>query len=294
MSFRGLAATLLTAAGVCTLAAPARADDTFKLGFGPASDATVSKLDGKGDADTIDVKGRGGYGGGSRGGVAVSSYRGGVAVASYRGGYGYGGYRGGYGYGGYRGGYGYGYGGYYGGYRRGYGYGGYYGFGPYYGGFYSPYIYSYPYYSYPIYSYPTYTYPSYVNSTLSTTPNFSYYNFGPLTTLGATTLDAPPTPAPAPAVISQSPYGQLLPAPSPVQGNGTFPYDGGPSRSVPMPRIDSGFNEPAPLPQGRPVSLPVEPAKRSYPAYGEKPTPKVTPTTPDKAKTYVTKLDTGK
>ena len=286
MLARALATTLLTAAGVFALVAPSRADDTFQLSFGPSSDAATVRLDGKGDANAIDVRGggRGGYGGG-RGGVAVASYggyRGGVAVAGYRGGY-YGGYRGGYSggyYGGYRG-YGYGY--------RGYGYGGLY--SPfYYGGFYSPYVYSYPYYSYPIYSYPTFSYPTYAYaSTFSTTPNFSYYNYAPLTTLG--TADA--APAAAPPTYGQSPYAQQLPAPLVLPNNATYPYDGGPSRSVPMPRVDgSGFNDQSSLLPGRPVSLPAEPTKRAYPAYGEKPTPKVTPATPEnKAKTYVTKLD---
>jgi hypothetical protein len=87
---------------------------------------------------------------------------------------------------------------------------------------------------------------------------------------------------------------QLLPAPKQMQKSptgvpqqGTFQYDGGPARPVPMP------DKPVPMPDGdapsksgapkigpaeRMISIPAAPAKKSYsyPAYGEKPKPKET------------------
>src|SRR5262249_25746499 len=67
-------------------------------------------------------------------------------------------------------------------------------------------------------------------------------------------------------------------APKKAPGDGTSPYDGGPSTPVPMPRIE-GDKQPLKTPpllvplEGRPVSIPTttaQPAKITYPAYGEK------------------------
>jgi hypothetical protein len=99
----------------------------------------------------------------------------------------------------------------------------------------------------------------------------------------ALTLNGSATAQAAPAIQSQPQLGpSLLPAPNPLpQGNGTFPYDGGPATPVPQP----GGATPAPGPT-TPPAPPVPPngelqvalkvkekpaAKRyTYKAYGEK------------------------
>lgn len=79
------------------------------------------------------------------------------------------------------------------------------------------------------------------------------------------------------AAIAPAPS-EMIPAPRPVRpapGDGTFPYDGGPSNPVPMPQAE----QPAPkrgspatiVPEGRVVSLPAKSPKYGYAAYGEKP-----------------------
>lgn len=70
--------------------------------------------------------------------------------------------------------------------------------------------------------------------------------------------------------------GERLPPPQPVPGGpaGTYPYDGGPIRPVPMPTTVPEKAPPPSVPlEGRAVSLPAKPVtitvKYSYPAYGE-------------------------
>jgi len=222
---------------------------------------------------------RGGYGGGYRGGH-VGHYGG------YRGGYHgghvghYGGYRGGY-YGGYRGYYG----GYYGGYRGGY-YGGYAGYyQPYYSSYsYSPYVYTTPYY----YSSPSYYYssPSYYSA--------PYYN-GCCDTTANVNIVATRSVVQQPNLLNGTPYSvqpsvrgysgepplngnnnNNPPVMPPVQqGNGTYPYDGGPVAPVPMPRQDANPAKSAPAAPAtlRLVTYPSQPVQQqsqfSFRAYGE-------------------------
>jgi len=166
----------------------------------------------------------------------------------------YGGYRGGY-----RGGYGVGYRGYgYGGYGYGgYGYGGY-GWGGYYGGYYAPVYYPRVYVA-PVYYYtPTYYYP--VSGTVA--------GGTPVNTL------RPVYVAPS---QDQLPQGSAQPS-----GNGTFPYDGGPTNPIPLPKNgeDQPMYQPVPkLPagDGRLVYIPSAPQTPAatgssgfaYPAYGD-------------------------
>ncbi len=174
-------------------------------------------------------------------------------------GYGYRGY-GGYGYGRpYYGGYRSYYGGFYGGYRPYYGYHRpYYGYyRPYYAGYYQPYYYGSSYYYYP-YS--------------------SYYYLSPCA--------ADPVTMPQTVVLGSSSYVQpfYFPSQKPVMppagnGNGTFPYDGGPSQPPPMPG-PGGDPEPASQPKrplvpldGKLISIPAKTPAISYPAYGEQPRP---------------------
>jgi hypothetical protein len=171
-----------------------------------------------------------------------------------------GGYRGGYGgYRGYRGGYGYGggYRGYYGGGYRGY-------YGPrFYGSYYRPYYSSY-YYSTPYY------YPSY--------SGYGYYS--PIG-LSSTAVISAQTTVLRPAAAN---YDRPLPMPqadnepqlSPSQ-SGTYPYDGGPQRQIPMPPAGEssvgypGLSKPA-LVEDLVVKLPGKSSgKWTYPAYGETP-----------------------
>lgn len=167
--------------------------------------------------------------------------------------YGYRGYYGGYGYG-YRGGWGGYYGGYYSGYR-GY-YGGYSSFSYYRPAYYSSYYYARPYYS-------SFYYPAYYPT---------YYSYGPSIYLGIggdVLSDAPTITLGSGFAPSVPPMGQ--PA---KPGNGTFPYDGGPSNPVPLPK-----GEPQMIPPANPSSatdLPISlkpkaaPTPYKYKAYGEK------------------------
>src|SRR5258708_29479341 len=66
---------------------------------------------------------------------------------------------------------------------------------------------------------------------------------------------------------------ESAPPPRPMQEDATYPYDGGPSREVPMPGLDPG-STPAPsqpsVPlERRAVSIPSKSAKYAYAAYGE-------------------------
>jgi hypothetical protein len=255
-------ALALGAVLAATGAAGAGDRDTVLLS-GSAGSATMT-LGGTGTAAKAATEdnelARGYHGGGFHGGFG-----------GYHGGYG--GYRGGY-YGGYRG---YGYGGY-----RGYGYGGYRGFyRPYYAGYYRPYYgYGYGYglgglglgyglgyggYGLGYSSYSTYysSYPAYYSC--------GYLGIGgtgtgaPVVNLGTTSFAQPvvPNPMPQPA----------------TPGDGTFPYDGGPSSPVPLPKADPGAIPPA-NPSSTATDLPVSGKSRSlvtpvvspykYKAYGEK------------------------
>jgi hypothetical protein len=273
-----LVRTLAGLAGVAALFAGAQvaraADDVIPLrGAGSSSAATITLgYDGKADTELARYA-RGGYGG----------YRGGHygGYGGYRGGHygGYGGYRGAY-YGGYRGGH-------YGGYRGYYaGYGGYRG---YYGGYYRPYYYGnyggyYPYYSSYYYS------PSYYYST----PYYDYGYYGCNTGVVAApsvyAYQQPYYPSVQPYGVQGQVYGnyngysgvpqqngvtQPMPPVQPPNGNGTFPYDGGPNNPVPMPRQDatpakSAPQAPTTLRLVSAPSQPVRPATQfSFQAYGE-------------------------
>jgi hypothetical protein len=217
------------------------------------ADNDLVRLDGKGDAETLDVARY--YGGGFRGGYG--GFRGGYG--GYRG-FGYGGYRGvGFGYGGYRG---FGYGGYrgfgYGGYRPygygfglglglGLGYGNYYGGGYYGGGYYGGGYGSTVYYSQPYYS--------------------SYY-------YGCST-DAAGVPSTNLTIIRPS-------APQ-DPGDGTFPYDGGPRDGSLAPNpAPTGVPGRLMLPRdGRLVSVPAPNSGYQFVAFGEEP---IEPTTRPDAK----------
>jgi hypothetical protein len=259
-----LAASLLVAAVFVVTALSARADDTIRLNIPAGNTPTLNLADSGADADTLDVRGggRGGGGGGGHGyGGGGRGYGGGFRGGFYGGGRGYGGgYYGGrgYGYGGYRGGYyagyrGYGWGGYgWGGWGGwgGYGWGGYY---PYY--YYAPsVIYTSPYYYPPVYSYP-------ISTSVTVTP------------IGGLTGQTAPLNALPQGVNPYAPGQNQGPA---IQGDPTYPYDGGPRLPVPMPRSnETGTPTPMGAPQprlpleGRTVSLPAQNTKFTYPAYGD-------------------------
>lgn len=225
-------------------------DDTYRLG-GKVGDASTTKLAWDGQDDTVLTRGfRGGFGHGGYGGV-----RGGFAVG-FRGGV-YGGFRGGY-YGGFRG-----YNSFYRpfvsvgfnrGYYGGYGYGGY-GYGySYYPTYYAPSYYAAPLY----YSQPCYTYP------------ISGYGTG-----GALTYQ--------PMIVNPAQQQQQQQLPQPYSmpmkpSDGTYPYDGGPTAPVPLPKETVPAYQPGskivPASDGRLVSLPNGQPKATtggfaYPAYGE-------------------------
>jgi hypothetical protein len=210
----------------------------------------------------------------------------------------YGGHHGGY-HGGYRSNYYGGYRGYYGGYRGFYGgYHNYYrpyyaGFRPYYGGygyrnFYYPryslyaslfgygYGYGYGYRPYAYYAPPVYYYdPSCYYPTGLTTSTFSTYSpVMPLTSQYESGYVPQGTPVPQPG--SAEDRGVPVPKPGSAE-DGTFPYDGGPSSPVPMPKADPVPSRdpvrPAPKPEGRIVSLPAPTTPFAYSAYGEKTAP---------------------
>ncbi len=161
--------------------------------------------------------------------------------------------------------------------------GGFYGYRPYayrpfvrayyrpfgYGGYYWPY--SYAYYAPSYYYYPTDYYPSDYSS--------YYYNpiaANPMNLPNASVLGSTSSYSPGP--IFQIPSSNRLPA---ANGDGTFNYDGGPGQPLPLPQ---GVG-PAPTlePQrptvpyeGKLVSIPAQPVKNAFAAYGEN-TPVSTP-----------------
>lgn len=215
------------------LAGPARAgDDVVRLGLN--SSAPTITLEGKDtDRDADTIDARWGYWRGySRG------YYSGYYSPRY-----YGGYYGGYSY----------YPRYYGGYSSYY-------YPRYYGGYssyYYPRYYGYSYY--PRYSYyGGYSYyPRYYGYSSYYYPISVVDDCNPGTyVLGGATVQQP----------VQPPLNGSAPR------DGTYQYDGGPDKPVPMPKVepDSTRNVPkATVPEGRPVSLPSKPSKYTYPAYGE-------------------------
>jgi hypothetical protein len=260
----------------------AKADgDTIRLVDRPSfDDGATQRLDlaTDNDADTLLTRGGRGGGGGGRGGVAVArggGGRGGFAVAGRggRGGFavagrgGRGGFavagRGGFavGRGGFagvnRGFYGRGWGGWGRGgwgYGRGWGGWGWSGWGyPYYSGGYWPY-YSYPYYS-------TYTYPY--------DSGISYGNGGYGPQILTLQYDYPQGVPQMPRIDDGVPM-------SPRSPDGTYPYDGGPSNPVPMPKTQTAPNLTEPL--ERKVSVPAAEKKYAFSAYGNAGT-KAKPTT---------------
>ncbi len=237
MRARRMAIGLLALAALGFVASSAHAGDTVRLSL--SGDTSAQTLNLKATADDLAADTVAAHGG-YRGGYG--GYRGGYG--GYRGGYG--GYRGGYG--GYRGGYG----GYYGGYR----------------GYYQPY---YSYYTPSYYSY----YPTYSGYTYSSNVYYS-----PVAEL-ATALAQPQT-----TVLRPAASGYELPPPmlqadeqpriAPSQ-QGTYPYDGGPQRSIPMPPAEEmpvnypRLSKPA-LVEDLVVKMPAKSSgKWNYPAYGEAP-----------------------
>jgi hypothetical protein len=196
-------------------------------------------------------------------------------------------------YGGYRGYYG----GYYGGYR---GYASYY--RPYYGygyGSYRPYYNYYrPYYSYsyyrpyyyggygyggyggyyqPYYNY-TYSQPYYYPMSISDNGSGSYCDYSLAERKAPYGGSVGSYVLPAPTTKRVEPMGKadvyVQPPPRPEEG--TFPYDGGPGKPVPMPKIDQPQKiAPIDPSQGRIASVPTQAPKYTYRAYGEKDAPTV-------------------
>ncbi|QJW95063.1 hypothetical protein [Frigoriglobus tundricola] len=237
-------ALALGAVLVATGGAGAGDRDTAQLSGGPVSSTTMT-LGGKGSAAkaaTEDTELARGHGGGGHGG----GFHGGGHYGGFHGGYGgYRGYHGGY-YGGYRG--------YYGGYYRPYYYGGFY--RPYYAGYYGyGFGYGYPYY-YPYY--PTY-YPNYIGVGVGSV----YVGIsGGTAVSGAVTVPLGNTNFARPA-------SQPATQPAAPSGDGTFPYDGGPSNPVPLPKTDPQATPSATV-TDLPISLKPKAAPYKYKAYGEK------------------------
>jgi hypothetical protein len=243
-------------AGLLFFTVPVRAGGEL-IPLGGTADARVQTLQLIGnEADDLELIHRRFYGG----------YYGGYGRGFY-GGYGRG-YYGGYGHGFYGArvsfNIGYGYRPYYGGY--GYGYRPYYGYGyrPYYYGAY----YSQPYYYYPSYSYSYYT-PAYTYYPSAYCSDYYYPINGNGRTMPYATVLGNNGYVPTPGSLYES-----APSPQP-SGDGTYPYDGGPSRLVPMPgngSPDQSLSPRQPLtpPKGILVYIPgEEPPALTYPAYGE-------------------------
>ena len=228
------------ACAALALAGEVRAGDDIRPSMPVGAEApTLDLTNLDADAQFVQYRYRGGYGG----------YRG--YYGGYRG-Y-YGGYRG-Y-YGGYRNYYG-GYPGYYGGYRNYYGgYPGFYGgYGNYsYGGGYQPYY------------YPGYYYSPGVSFGFSFGSPYDYY--GPSYCPMGLEIGTQPAPQVLNVRPPQSEY-----SPPARREDGTYPYDGGPQNPVPMPGAEPAAPKAPPAtlpPAGRIVSLKEKPTKYSYAAYGE-------------------------
>jgi hypothetical protein len=235
------AAGALAAAGVLALASGARAGDVQTLKLTDKT-PTLSLVGDRDDADTVDVRGHGGF----HGGGFHNSFHGGGFHNSFHGGFN----RGFYGFN--RGFYGFNRG-FYGGYRG--FYGGYRGF---YGGYYNPYYYSSYYYAPPVYYYSAPSY--YVDPCYSLGGSYA-----PTVSL---TIDR--APIVGRTIIETDP---TTPAPPPLpRADDNYPYDGGPRQPVPMPKADPApiATPPVTAPlEGRAVSLPLKLPKLPYPAYGE-------------------------
>jgi len=287
-SLAGLAGVAALFAGAQVADAQAPKSDVFPLKADTGLGANTLTL-GTAAADTELTRGY--HGGGFHGG-----YRGGY-YGGYRGGY-YGGYRGGF-YGGYRGYYA-GYRGFYGGYRGNYGgYGGYY--RPYYAGYggygYGGYGYNYvtPYY-YGGYGYPYsgcynygYSYPAYYYGCNTGVNVVSTYAFNQPYVSSVTPYGVSQGVVPYGATQSGiNGYNGSTPVMPPVQsGDGTYPYDGGPSTTVPMPQqpaqqqpqppqpLNPAPAKAAPAATLRLVSTTAQPVQTqrtsqfAFPAYGE-------------------------
>jgi hypothetical protein len=256
------------AAAVWLLATPSTnaGEPVFTLKIGGDANAGTFNLK-LGDVPTDDLQAiRGGHGGGHGGHGGHSGH------------FGHGGHSGHYGHVGHYGrsnygGYGrYGYGGY-GGYGR-YGYGGYgrYGYGGYGYSYYRPYYYGSYYNSgyYQPYYYGNGYYQPYCGISLTVEE--------PAQPVGKSPTVSPYFRVP-PMPNADQPAPTPIPAPKKVPNDGTFPYDGGPSNPVPIPKIEDD-KQPLKTPpllvplEGRPVSIPTTTAKPAtkitYPAYGEK------------------------
>jgi hypothetical protein len=296
MLSKQLAATLMTLAGLA-LAGTARADDDVIRLKGSQSSATTMNLKGNdadADANLYDVARF--YGGRFYGGYR-GFYGGRAYYRGYRG-Y-YGGYRGFYGgrrFYGYRGFYG----GYYPGYYAGYGYGGYGGYGygyPYYGGYGG---YGYGGYGYGGYASYGYGYGGYGGYGYGGYGGYGYGGYPCcakrlVASVSRTVIQQQPVPVQPNGPIQQVPQNQGAgPGPGqvvPQVEEGTYPYNGGPRNSVPMPGATNNPQQPLNVPQVTPqaaqtprlvpydslpdtdryVSLPAakKTGKWTYPAYGE-------------------------
>lgn len=234
--FKYLMIALLGAAAVAALPSPALAQDTLRLDLRQSNDAPILDLDSEDDT------------------VLVRFYRGYNRSFGYRS-YGFGSaynYRP-FSYGYSRSYYNYGYNNY--GYNFSY---------------YRPYNYSF-YYSRPAYYYST---PYYYSAPYYSTPfYYSPYNYCPI---GDTAPAMPYATSAQPSytVLRQAPTSANLPVltpySAPVDPNGTYPYNGGPSNPVPLPSVQPAPQAQPTVPlEGRAVSLPKEEKKYTYPAYGE-------------------------
>jgi hypothetical protein len=184
--------------------------------------------------------------------------------------------------------------GYYRGYYNGYygGYGSYYPryYGGYYGSYYPRYYGSYYYPGYYGYSYYPRYYGGYYGSYY---PGYSYYYPGYYYGISYNSpIGCPAGDQDVPGVVltpggkgTAESYKQPTGPMKPVPQEGTYPYDGGPSDPVPMPKAEPAPAGSAPrtVPlEGRPVSLPPAAPKKKYDylAYGEKPTTTAAPELP--------------
>jgi hypothetical protein len=98
-----------------------------------------------------------------------------------------------------------------------------------------------------------------------------------------------PRVVPGPSGPTQGDPG-ALPYPRPAP-NGTYPYDGGPRNPVPMPKAEpapTGVPPGTAAPGARVVSLPTQPARIAYAAYGEEKLDRIAPI---KARVFRVNLD---
>lgn len=174
--------------------------------------------------------------------------------------------------------------------------GGHWGHWGYHAHFYRPWVGYRPYWGYrPYYAYgyrPYAYWPRYYSSYYAP----SYYYYPPTTSCYVEPISIDPQTAPTGVVLGSSSYAQppviarpanspILRLPPPARDDGTYPYDGGPVRPMPMP----GPDEAAPMQQKRPtvpldgklVSLPSQRTSTyTYEAYGETSPPPSVATSP--------------